>query len=84
MQLKLRSVVKGLATRVPFLARLANSSTGGSVSARYCYSVWMRHFTTATGVVGLIRPRCVAELGPGDSLGIGLAALGFGRRKRAS
>lgn len=75
MQLTLRSIVKGAATRLPFLSGLANSSTGGTVSARYCYSVWMRHLCAVTGTLGVVRPRCVAELGPGDSIGIGLVAM---------
>jgi SAM-dependent methyltransferase len=49
--------------------------TGGTDSARYCYSVWLRHLVLA-GQNGLdTNPRNIAELGPGDSLGIGLAAL---------
>lgn len=49
--------------------------TGGTVSARYCYSVFMRHRVIAAqyGMTGT--PRSVVELGPGDSLGIGLMAL---------
>ena len=75
MQLKMRSIVKGIATRVPLFAGLANSSAGGTVTARYCYTVWLRHLVTVTKVVGTFRPQCVAELGPGDSLGVGLAAM---------
>ena len=75
MQLTLRSVVKGMATWLPYLSSLANSNTGGTISARYCYSVWMRHLCTVTQTLGVFRPRCIAELGPGDSLGIGLAAM---------
>lgn len=49
--------------------------TGGTVSARYCYSVFMRHRVVAAKC-GLSKvPRSVLELGPGDSLGIGLMAL---------
>ena len=49
--------------------------TGGTNSARYCYSVWLRHLVIAH-MNGLpTAPTNVAELGPGDSLGIGLAAL---------
>ena len=49
--------------------------TGGTDSARYCYTVWLRHLITAD-VHGACDVGCVvAELGPGDSVGIGLAAL---------
>jgi len=49
--------------------------TGGTVSARYCYSVFMRHRIIAARY-GLEKTPCsVAELGPGDSLGIGLMAI---------
>ncbi len=48
---------------------------GKTSSARYCYAVWLRHLVLA-GKAGLsVQPDTVAELGPGDSLGIGLAAL---------
>jgi hypothetical protein len=65
---------KGLAWYVPGLRRISGG-TGGTNSARYCYSVWLRHLVMA-GRHGLMRvPESVAELGPGDSLGAGLAAL---------
>ena len=50
--------------------------TGGSDSARYCYSVWLRHLVMSfrNGLCARV-PSSVAELGPGDSIGIGLAAL---------
>ena len=65
-------ILKGLATYIPVLYR--PRKTGGSVSARYCYSVWLRHLVVAHKN-GFSIPNSVAELGPGDSLGIGLAAL---------
>jgi len=49
--------------------------TGGTVSARYCYSVYLRHLVMAAQHGIATEPRTVAELGPGDSLGIGLMAL---------
>src|SRR5438045_9241889 len=48
---------------------------GGTASARYCYSIWLRHLVMAhDGGLATI-PRTVAELGPGDSVGVGMAAL---------
>jgi hypothetical protein len=49
--------------------------TGGSISARYCYAVWLRHLIEIGGAVPELRPRVLAELGPGDSVGLGIAAL---------
>lgn len=71
----LMALVKGAATYVPVLNHLSNRRTGGTVSARYCYSVWLRHLVLAleNGLRDI--PSVVAELGPGDSLGTGLAAL---------
>jgi hypothetical protein len=71
----LGQIVIGLATYVPGFYR-AFSKTGGTNSARYCYTVWLRHLIAAheRGLCSET-PRHVAELGPGDSLGIGMAAL---------
>ena len=49
--------------------------TGGTVSARYCYSVFMRHRVIAAQYGMTRTPKVVVELGPGDSLGIGLMAV---------
>lgn len=49
--------------------------TGGTVSARYCYSVFMRHRVIAAQNGMVETPRSVVELGPGDSLGVGMMAL---------
>lgn len=58
-------------------ARLRNRviGTGGSSSASYCYSVWLRHLVLAAEHGLDTDPQDVAELGPGDSIGVGLAAL---------
>lgn len=49
--------------------------TGGTVSAQYCYSVYLRHLVIADQHGLANDPRTVVELGPGDSIGIGLMAL---------
>jgi SAM-dependent methyltransferase len=75
MEPKLAAFVLGLSSHVPPLYRRLAKGTGGTVSARYCYSVWLRHLCSAHENGFSTDPRIVAELGPGDSLGIGLAAL---------
>ena len=51
------------------------TGTKGTDSARYCYSVWLRHLVKAFESGRDTHPRIIAELGPGDSLGTGIAAL---------
>jgi hypothetical protein len=70
--MRLRPILRGLKTYVAL--QPDRKGTGGTISARYCYGVWLRHLVLAHGAGAAIRPRVVAELGPGDSLGIGLAA----------
>jgi len=71
----------GYATYVPVLRRLLYRGTGGTSSARYCYSVWLRHAVMARNAGVWNTPQRIAELGPGDSLGIGLAALLTGAQR---
>jgi hypothetical protein len=67
-------LLKGIATHLPGTNRvLPSRGTGGTTSARYCCSVWLRHISCAHENGLSTRPEVVAELGPGDSLGIGLA-----------
>src|SRR4051812_4230367 len=73
--MELIPILKGAATYVPFLYRAERGATGGTVSARYCYAVWLRHMKLLRDSGLRTRFATVAELGPGDSLGIGLAAL---------
>lgn len=66
------------ATRLPPVKRVLTRralGTGGTDQARYCYSVWLRHLKSADAYGLDCAPTAVAELGPGDSLGIGLAAI---------
>lgn len=68
-------IFKGAATYVPYLYRAERGATGGTQDARYCYAVWMRHMLALAASGASFPIRSVAELGPGDSLGIGVAAL---------
>ncbi len=65
----------GMVTFLPGLSGVRTGRTSGTGSARYCYGVWMRHLAMAAASGLPTDPRTIAELGPGDSLGIGLAAM---------
>ncbi len=71
----LQHVLFGLATYVPGVKNIRRHQTGGTDTAQYCYSVWMRHLNSFAQFTENKVPKIIAELGPGDSLGIGLAAL---------
>ena len=75
MSIKARSLAIGAATYIPGLRNLTGRKTGGTVSARYCYSVWLRHLCMLHQHGLTTTFETVVELGPGDSLGTGLAAL---------
>jgi len=69
-------VIKGVLSYIPGLyALFRKHQMGGAVSASYCYEVWIKHLTFLheSGCQGV--PKVVAELGPGDSIGVGLCAL---------
>ena len=74
---KARHILTGMLTWVPILNawRMRHDSTGGSDSSRYCYSVWLRHLIILDRCGFKINGAQVGELGPGDSIGVGLAAL---------
>jgi hypothetical protein len=70
----LRLVLGGLKSYFPVL-HAGHKGAEGHTSGAYCYSVWMRHLSLITKAVPSFAPRVVVELDPGDSLGIGCAAL---------
>ena len=75
-EMRFGPVARGLLSYVPALNDVLPSKTGGHTdSAPYCYGVWMKHLTLlhANGFPGV--PQTIAELGPGESLGVGLCAL---------
>ncbi len=76
-ELRLAPVARGLLTYFPALNDLVpqKNSVGHTDSARYCYNLWLRHLTLL-GAHGMsAMPRTVAELGPGESIGVGICAL---------
>ncbi len=79
--MNIKPIIKPILNNFPFLYDWLKLGTGGTDSADYCYSVWLRHLVMVRqhGLGGV--PAVVAELGPGDSLGVGLAALLCGVEK---
>jgi len=75
--MKLKYLLKGFIKSIPGIEYLYkfNKKTGGTNKARYCYSVWLRHLVLAHKNGHTAIPKRIVELGPGDSLGVGLAAL---------
>tara|TARA_B100001057_G_scaffold161708_1_gene162352 strand:- start:16876 stop:17811 length:936 start_codon:yes stop_codon:yes gene_type:complete len=73
--MKSKFLLFGIASIFPGIFKFFAKPTGGTSSAEYCYSVWLRHLIVSNnnGLKGV--PSNVAEIGPGDTLGIGFAAL---------
>lgn len=74
--MNIRPLAKGLLTFIPGMPRVLRArATGGTDCASYCYAVWLKHLTLLweNGMRSI--PKTLAELGPGDSLGVGLAAM---------
>ena len=70
---EVETVVKGVISYIPGIMKY--SDVTHSISTSYCYSTYLAHINQAhkTGLNPF--PRVVAELGPGTSFGVGLAAL---------
>ena len=71
-------LIRGLASYVFPKKIFKRPGSGGTFSSEYCYSVWLRHLVQlkAAGLITSVDDiKSLAEIGPGDSLGIGLAAM---------
>jgi hypothetical protein len=79
--MEIMPVLKGIATSIPGVRNFIMQRTGGTDSASYCYAVWLRYLLMAYENGLDSQPKIVAEIGPGDSLGIGLSALITGAEK---
>lgn len=75
----IRKILGGFKSYVPGLVSI--HGTGGTDSARYCYTVWLRHLSILYKNRFSKIPNTIAELGPGDSIGTGLAGLISGSKK---
>lgn len=67
------TLAKGLASYVPGIFNFVAPTD--SISAQYCYSVWLEHLILANDSGLSTPPGVIVELGPGSSLGVGLAAM---------
>jgi len=81
--MKARHLLKGIIRNIPGYKYFRNTPqfTGGTCNARYCYSVLLRHLIHAHQNGYNKIPTNFVELGPGDSLGIGISALISGAEK---
>jgi hypothetical protein len=75
LQIKPRALAGGIASMLPGIRAYTCRGSGGTCSARYCYTVWLRHLSRLHENALPTSFTSVAELGPGDSIGIGLAAV---------
>src|SRR3990172_2590565 len=70
----LQMMVKGITTFIPGFYSIARSRNRQTLLPRYCYAVWMRHLIKLHEHQFAL-PDTVVELGPGGSIGAGLAAI---------
>jgi hypothetical protein len=68
-------VMRGLASYLPGRRPFQSVPPSAETIARYSYAVWLRHLVMAHRNGLLDRPAVVVELGPGNSLGTGIAAM---------
>lgn len=83
MIVNIKPLIRGILSYMIPSDLIPRKGTGGSNSAEYCYSVWLRHLVQLKncGLINNMKDiKRVAELGPGDSLGIGIAALYSGAK----
>jgi hypothetical protein len=73
-----RPVLGGLKSYLP---GVDHRGTSGSTAARYCYAVWLRHLAVLQRHGVRAAGAALVELGPGDTLGLSLAALLSGARQ---
>lgn len=75
--MKIKYLAKGIIKSIPGVEYIYNirKGAGGINYARYCYSVWLRHLIYARQNGWNTMPERIIELGPGNSFGVGIAAL---------
>ena len=75
----IRKILGGFKSYVP--GGVSMHVAGGTDSARYCYTIWLRHLSILYKNGFTKIPNTIAELGPGNSIGTGLAGLLSGSKK---
>lgn len=75
--MNIKGLVKKIIFCIPGVQKFIEmrEKTHGTGSARYCYSVWLRYLVMISKNSLPFPVETVVELGPGNSLGIGLAAM---------
>jgi hypothetical protein len=71
---KVLPLLKGALRHIPGINTLFPIRTGGTIESVHCYRVWLTHLKNWSYAETKL-PKVVVELGPGDSLGTGLASL---------
>lgn len=74
-------LMKGLVKSLPGMEHILHKRPGSTVNSRYCYAVWMRHLVNARENGMNHHPESVVELGPGGTVGVGMAALLSGSKQ---
>jgi SAM-dependent methyltransferase len=76
MKLRIKPLLGGIATLLtPSLAGALGRRNYPRVTAKYYYTVWLRHVCTAAYYGAWESPETVLEIGPGKAIGAGVAAL---------
>ena len=82
MEARWPPLAKGiLSFAIPAVRSAHRRRSENTASAQYCYSVFLRHFAHLAQFTSGTMPQTVAEFGPGDSLGTGLAAVIAGAKR---
>jgi SAM-dependent methyltransferase len=71
-----RAILAGLVSYLPGMDSILTARGGkNTLSARYCYAVWMRHLLLLSKYTDVRSLKKIAEIGTGHSIGTGLCAL---------
>ena len=77
---KVRGVYKSVFMKLPFFRKILRKQNVAGSSSEYCYNIWMQNLKFWSKINSTV-PEVVVEIGPGNSLGVGLAALLSGSQK---
>lgn len=79
---KARKLIRSLISYIPGLEKvIRKSGTDGSNQAEYCFNIWRYHQSQILKHSNGIHNAVVGELGPGDSLGVGICAIFDGAKR---